>query len=701
MSLTLPIGGPEFFVSPPPPGVAVEDAPIGSGTFEDPFHSITHAIEQANGGGTVYLRNGEYVESIDVSGISGIEGRPIVVRPRERERVTIDATVLAFRGPIPNADWEPVPGHQDEFISTARFDATPGEGSTVVSAGAFLDRGDPGTGSARHTRLVSYDRIEDLRSPNQLWPDPVWLAQNPDQLGEGIAHEQLRQVDGTDTSFNPRRFRPYVYMGPGIWFDQAVGVDGRRVHIRLSHTTNQVEGWPDYNEQTDPRRLRLALSIDDSHVLRLVGCQHMRFENLTMRFGGIDTIRLRNCADVVFDHIAVWAGSRAIRLESGEDDLNQSIEFKHCEIDGGLPTWFFRSDRKDEYRFRPAPDGPVVTNHLGHATSGVLISSDPGALAIRIHHCEILNGHDVSVALGDSSTFHHNWVHNINDDGLILTGTEGTKNAKVYRNAITQCLTAMSFAGGQVGQIYIFRNLFDLRKPTLGIRPDKPGEQNSLRHSQFHKDGSNEGPFDLFNNTCIIRDAGGIGAALARLTAAGFSHYRIALGEPQGRRRAFNNIFVALYSQPGAKPIAFLPPMTFAGPTDGNVYHRFGTGDNPKFLVPTDSPENFTPHDDLDTYQDAEDPYEKNGRSADPLFISFDTSGQSHITDDFRLTGPSPARNSPVTLPSELRSMDKDASGFGFLYTFLPRDRGCYYLAGDTLRVGVEGRRRFPPPPQP
>ena len=74
--------GPEFYVSPPPAGVAVEDAPTGAGTFEDPFHSIAHAIRQANGGGTVYLRDGQYVESIDVTGISGTGDRPIVVRPR-------------------------------------------------------------------------------------------------------------------------------------------------------------------------------------------------------------------------------------------------------------------------------------------------------------------------------------------------------------------------------------------------------------------------------------------------------------------------------------------------------------------------------------------------------------------------------------------------------------------------------------------
>ena len=102
-------------------------------------------MRQANGGGTVFLRGGQYVESIDLTKISGTEGLPLLVRPCNVERVTIDATVLQFRGPVPNTDWKPVPAHDGEFVSTAQFDPTP-TGSTVVSAGAFLDRKDPQTG---------------------------------------------------------------------------------------------------------------------------------------------------------------------------------------------------------------------------------------------------------------------------------------------------------------------------------------------------------------------------------------------------------------------------------------------------------------------------------------------------------------------------------------------------------------------------
>jgi hypothetical protein len=49
-------------------------------------------------------------------------------------------------------------------------------------------------------------------------------------------------------------------------------------------------------------------------------------------------------------------------------------------------------------------------------------------------------------------------------------------------------------------------------------------------------------------------------------------------------------------------------------------------------------------------------------------------------SDDLRLQQQpeNPAKNWPVILPDELKSMDKDASGFGWFYGLLPRDRGCY-----------------------
>lgn len=673
---------PEFYVSPPPAGV--DPVPEGSGTLEDPYHLIARGIAAAAGGGFVYLRSGTYVESINLTGVKGTDSVKIVVKPYRLERVTIDSTVAEFRGASFATDWHPVAGQLDEYESTARFDPVPGAGSAVVRHGAFLDRG-------RHTRLISYDRVEDLRSPNHLWPDPEELAENPDQLGPGVSHEQLTN---NDESFEPKpRFRPFVYMGPGIWFDESA--EGRRVHIRLSHTSNGIDGWPDYTGKTDPRQLRLALSTAESHVLRLVTCEHMVFQNLSLRFGGEDTVRLRNCTDIAFDHVRIWAASRAVRLQNegdNPDEANTQIEFKHCLIDGGLPTWFFRSDRKDEYRFRPAGETAVVRNRLGASTGGVLLSSDERALRVSVHHCEIVNGHDLSAAFGDQMRFHHNWVHNLNDDSMIVAGVPGTKDARIYDNVITQCLTALSFDGGSVGQIYIFRNLIDIRRPTLGVRPRNRTEQRSLRYGQFYKDGSNEGPFDLFHNTCVVVDPGAVGAAREEIVLAGFGHYKPLTGA--ARRRAYNNIFVVVYTKPNeARGIAVLPPRDFAGPTDGNTYHRFGTGAENKFFVTIAGTNNLDQYPDLADYVQAESPQEQNGQSNDPSFTSFDPSGSPQPGDDLRLTTDSTASDSAVPLPDDLQGMDIEAGRFWFLPS---RDRGCYRHPAARMRVGVDGRRRFP-----
>ena len=671
-------GGKKVYVSPPSP-----DVEGGTGTFTDPVHSVAAGIALVQGGGRVYLREGVYVESLNFTGLKGTWLTPVVVQPYQDEHATIDSTVVQFRGPVPNKDWEPVPGHAGEFISTDPFPKTDGTDSNLVNRGAFLDR-EP------YTRLITYHRLEDLRSPNQLWPDDLEAG-----------NERLKKnPDGTYTPFVPAKFRPDVYMGPGIWFDKDAGEQDRRVHIRLSHTNNQIDGWPDYAEETDPRQLRLALSRHLEHALRLVSSKHVRFKNLTMRFGGEDTIRLRNCTDIVFDHVKIRATSRAIRLQNDDQnpsEENRSILFKDCEIDGGAPTWFFRSDRKDNYYFRPIPGGPVEDNRLGYATGGVLLSGDMRNVHVTVHHCEFVNGHDVYV-FGDQMRFHHNWVHNINDDALGIGIVNDTKNARIYQNVITQCLTALSFAGDDpVGHVYIFRNLIDVRAPTAGIRPQippgevAPDQPRTLRQGQFYKDGKHEGPFDLFHNTCLVHVPGANGAYYEDVNDAGFTHYgNLDLDSgASGPRRSFNNIFVAVYRplEP-TMPIAFLPPASFAGPTDGNGYFRIGAENVHAFKV---GAQGYT---DLGTYSNVEG-YEKEGKLEDPQFQSFHADGLPRPSDDLRLRAGSPARNAGVTMPLDLWIMDAPVRGFWLL--FGRPDRGCYPSLGSRLQVGVDGQRSFPP----
>ena len=643
-----------------------------------------------NGGGTVLLRGGQYVEPVHLKGVSGSSECPIVVRQYRCERPTIDASVLEFR--FPSAAWMPAPGgHADEWVSVHPMTPPPGHGSTL-NRGAFLR-------VRRHTRLVSYDRIEDLRSDNELWPKPEELFLDLDMLGDGVAHEIFwKDDDDNFHAFVPHgRARPFVYMGPGIWFDErSVDDGGHRVHIRLSHTHNEVDGWPDYNGLTDPRQVPLALSWDQSHVFKLEDCHDIRFERLRIRYGGEDTMRLRNCQRIVLCRLDLWAGSRAVRMERDNNatppDATEQIEVRDCRIDGGLPTWYFRSDRKDDYWYRPTPGGPYVHNNVGYATGGNLVSArNSHASDVSVHHCEIRNAHDLSVAHGPRAEFHHNWVHNLNDDSVIIDGHPSAYDVKIYRNVITQCLTALSFAGGTAGQVWIYRNLFDIRRPTLGIRPRSTGEQQSLRQGQFYKDGKFKGPFDLFHNTCVVLDPGQIGAAGHDPAEAGFAHYKqVAGGE---LRQSFNNLFVVAYSRPErARRIAFLPRGSGPHRTNGNIYHRFGTGTLEKFRIEDAAPDSFA---DLADYQAPETPSEKDGASEDPHFASYDPVDAQSLAD-FRLSAASSwAATHAIELPDNLEDMARWPPWLPDWVPF-PNHRGAYRWSQDIFFVGVRGLRRFP-----
>ena len=95
---------------------------------------------------------------------------------------------------------------------------------------------------------------------------------------------------------------PWVYTGPGIWISDPDGKP-RRVHIRLSHTTNNVSGLQDYTGQTDPRRLRLAISPKSMVTLRIRQSSWLRFEGIGIRFGGQETAYITDSRDIVFDHV--------------------------------------------------------------------------------------------------------------------------------------------------------------------------------------------------------------------------------------------------------------------------------------------------------------------------------------------------------------------------------------------------------------
>jgi hypothetical protein len=236
----------------------------GDGSLAHPFHSVEIGIRslQGSGGGVVHLFGGtHFVESVVLDSISGQdEDHRIVVRPVAGSgEVFIDSCLPDFLAP--NGRWvelSPPHGVAGEYLWPDRFDM-PGAG--IVHRGAFFDW--PG-----HARLVSYARVEDLRSARQDWPrdegDNRIFVPNPEDQHDPPTTFVPQFLDGRPTR------RPWVYMGPGIWFDQSsepdikdatgkvVNYGGRHVHIRLAKTTNHVPDWADYTGESDPNNLPLA-----------------------------------------------------------------------------------------------------------------------------------------------------------------------------------------------------------------------------------------------------------------------------------------------------------------------------------------------------------------------------------------------------------------------------------------------------------
>lgn len=652
----------DFFVS-----ISGRDA--NPGTAAEPFRTIAKGLSILKAGDVLNLRKGSYVGQVEVKAKNGSPMSPIVIRSHPGEHATLDSSVLHFRQ-ADNDDWEPASrhdrdAHPEEYVSRDAFVLD--SSRDRVNRGAFLDR-EP------YTRLITYSRLEDLRAENQTFDK---LPLDDPRPGPGV----------TDKAGNPTPFRrPWVYMGPGLFFNQGTG----RVHIRLSHTRNDVSGLADYEGEVDPRKLRLAISHKDRTTLVVEDSSFVRFENLSVRFGGENTLEIRKTDNIVFDHVRLLAASHGVRL-----GRSQGTVFRHCEISGGLPGWYFRSDRKSEYYFKEG--GTVTRNNLGKQTSRVLFSGGKENTGIEIHGCEFLDAHDLYL-FGRDLRFHHNWIHNLNDEALFIDAVE-TDNLRVFQNVVTQCLSAVSFAGGKVGgRAYVYRNLIDLRRPTGGTRPRQTGDKNVFRFGQLYKGNGVDGPLDFFQNTCLVSRQSG---------QASYLHYRNTGGTHP--RRSFNNIFIAINPDPGSdRAIMFIPPPSFPGPTDGNCYFRVGSADKPLFRFLNyefegggfrggkfKTLELLRAPSDLFQQSKSQYPpgYEAVSIEADPRFRRMGVDGAPQLDDDLRLRSDSAAKGTGIVLPPDLQALDPLAPAHD------NPDIGCYAFGKPGLRVGVDARRRFPSGP--
>jgi hypothetical protein len=79
-------GAEDFYVS-----TTGDDA--NSGTLEEPFATVQHAVDRMGPGDTCYIRGGTYREAVDLSWIAGSEGSPITLTHYRDEKVVFDGTM--------------------------------------------------------------------------------------------------------------------------------------------------------------------------------------------------------------------------------------------------------------------------------------------------------------------------------------------------------------------------------------------------------------------------------------------------------------------------------------------------------------------------------------------------------------------------------------------------------------------------------
>ena len=96
----------DLHVSPPPPGW--DPADTGTGTLDDPFHSVQTAIRAAHGGRTVWLAEGQYIEEVKLDKVLGTETNRIRVQPYPGALTSIDCLETRFLNPTTGGAWEKI-----------------------------------------------------------------------------------------------------------------------------------------------------------------------------------------------------------------------------------------------------------------------------------------------------------------------------------------------------------------------------------------------------------------------------------------------------------------------------------------------------------------------------------------------------------------------------------------------------------------
>ncbi|MEP7107397.1 MAG: hypothetical protein ABI760_05430, partial [Ferruginibacter sp.] len=378
------------------------------GSIDAPLLTIQSGIDKLKDpGDTLIIGGGNYAEYVEIKDKHGKKSQPINVIGIEGETVNIDGLLEDFwefsvESPA-EEKWVPalttdIEAHPEEYVSREKiiFTEDISLGKNGIK-GAFLD----GVGN-KYTRLINHSTIRDLRSVNEKFgkitdpPDTDNYIKVLDK--DGVP----KTLEDTHTEY----YYPLFFMGPGIWLNRDPGNENYgKIHIRLSHTHNNVPGLTDYSGETDPNKIGLAISKKNTNSLFVHSSEYLVLSNISIRFGGENSVDVKGGPGIRFDQVRFCCSEVGVSVGT-----TKGLEIKNCEFDGGLPQWFFRSDRKSEYYYKKGTS--VFENKVGSQTSSALLAGANNNTGLVIQNCEFRNGHDLKLP-GDVD-FHHNLITNMN-----------------------------------------------------------------------------------------------------------------------------------------------------------------------------------------------------------------------------------------------------------------------------------------------
>jgi len=473
----------------------------GDGSKAKPWRTINHSLTQVVAGDTLALRGGSYFENVYCA-VAGTEEKPITLRAYPGETVVIDGGLREFQDD-PASCWEPL--ENGEYRSTKVYR------NIRDVLGSFADT---------NIGLQTYWNRQDLIAENELW------------------------ILEKDTG----AMAP-VYCGPGLWYDKASG----RIHCRLAHTNLGIEEVADYTGETDPRKVPLVIVPFASVPLEIDQAMHVCFQDLVIRGGGHDTVELNFGIDVTFDNCTIYCGTYGVRARS-----TGPLRMTECGVHGGIPPWAFRDENSLHTNSSRQYDPFIpVTEHKRRNiarlnTHALLVTEGSYEFEVfffprnhdwEIDRCDFTDAHDGVYLSGRGIHFHHNHVSNIQDDAIYLSSPSQytTDDIHIYQNLITQSLMAFGChsRGGPTGNIYIYRNIADLRKGVNAKRPspDLPGGSITNYHIFLVHGRKLIGIESMFfyQNTFI-----------SPASPDAYAHRLLTATHSGTQRRVFNNICVYL-----------------------------------------------------------------------------------------------------------------------------------------------------------